>query len=69
MKIDVLIWSALLLALERGCYVWAWRAPDAFRAVCAGPGGFAPRPTDALRALFFGFKALQIGVFLSLIHI
>jgi methylene-fatty-acyl-phospholipid synthase len=62
-KIDVLIWSALLLALERGCYVWAWRAPDAFRAVCAGPGGFAPRPTDALGALFFGFKALQIGVF------
>src|SRR4029079_2341952 len=30
-KIDVLIWSALLLALERGCYVWAWRAPDPVR--------------------------------------
>ena len=63
MKLDVLLASALLLALERACYVWAWRAPDAFRAACAGPKGLASRPTEALRALFVGFKALQIGVF------
>lgn len=63
MKVDVLAWSALLLALERACYVWAWRAPEAFRASCAGPGGFAARPTDALRVLFVGFKAIQVAVF------
>lgn len=63
MKIDVLLAAALLLAIERACYVWAWRAPDAFRAICAGRGGLASGPTEALRALFVGFKALQIGVF------
>ena len=63
MKLDVFIAAALLLAIERVCYVWAWRAPDAFRTACAGPRGFAAAPTDALRVLFFGFKALQVGVF------
>jgi len=62
-KLDVLAGAAALLALERVCYVWAWRSPEAFRSICAGPRGLAANPTDALRALFFGFKALQIGVF------
>ena len=63
MKVDVLAGAALLLALERACYVWAWRFPEGFRALCAGPGRLAPGPTDALRTLFVGFKALQIAVF------
>lgn len=63
MKLDLLLGAALLLALERACYVWAWRMPEGFRALCAGPGRFGPGPTEALRTLFFGFKALQIGVF------
>jgi methylene-fatty-acyl-phospholipid synthase len=61
--LEVFAAAAVLLALERVCYVWAWRAPDAFRSACTGPRGLAGDPTDALRALFVGFKALQAGVF------
>jgi methylene-fatty-acyl-phospholipid synthase len=49
--------AAVLLSLERICYVWVWRRPDAFRAVCVAG------PIDGLRSLFYGFKALQCAVF------
>jgi hypothetical protein len=82
--------AAVLLTLERACYVWVWRDPDAFRELCAKvavaleealehgrgllidgvPGGvFVPdrpsRPVDALRYLFYGFKVLQLAVFIG----
>jgi phosphatidyl-N-methylethanolamine N-methyltransferase len=61
-NLDVLVWAAALLSLERICYVWLNRAPDAFRAVFTGQFVFTPEPTDAVRTLFVGFKVLQIGV-------
>jgi phosphatidyl-N-methylethanolamine N-methyltransferase len=55
--------AALLLSVERLCYVWAWKSPEAFRAVCASTP--AAEPVDVLQALFVGFKVLQISVFLG----
>ncbi len=56
--------SAVLLSLERICYVWAWRAPDSFRKFCehraVAPFG---EPTQVLQKLFYGFKAIQLTVF------
>jgi phosphatidyl-N-methylethanolamine N-methyltransferase len=56
--------AAMLLSIERICYVWVWRAPEVFRELCAGPAGvLADQPTHVLRVLFLGFKALQLAVF------
>ena len=58
--------AAMLLSIERICYVWIWRAPAAFRAMCAGPLVVeVADPVDALRFLFYGFKVLQLGVFVT----
>jgi methylene-fatty-acyl-phospholipid synthase len=56
-----LLWSALLLAPERGFYVWLTRAPAHFRLLCAG---LQPRldPVAAVRWLFYGFKTIQVAV-------
>jgi hypothetical protein len=56
--------AGMLLSLERICYAWIWRAPDAFRALCAGAlVAEIDEPVDALRFLFYGFKVLQVSVF------
>jgi phosphatidyl-N-methylethanolamine N-methyltransferase len=62
----LLLGAAVLLSLERICYIWVWHAPDAFRAVCVRPpwsrlGGCV----ENLRILFIGFKLLQAGVFVG----
>jgi methylene-fatty-acyl-phospholipid synthase len=62
-SLDVFVIAATLLSLERISYVWVWRAPRLFQEVCAGPAVPIKEPTEALRALFYGFKALQAGVF------
>jgi protein-S-isoprenylcysteine O-methyltransferase Ste14 len=62
-NIDVLIWAAALLSVERICYVWIYRDPGAFRELSARAPILPSEPTDALRALFIGFKVLQVGVF------
>jgi len=59
-----LLSAAALLSLERACYIWVCRAPDAFRRACdqdglVGVGG----PVEVLRRLFYAFKALQVMVF------
>jgi len=56
--------SAVLLSLERVCYVWAWRAPDSFRKFCDHPmvARFG-EPIRVLQKLFYGFKGLQLAVF------
>ena len=65
MSIGPFLVAAALLSLERICYVWIWRAPDDFRAAVSAvrvPG--VDDPVDAVRALFYVFKVLQIAVFL-----
>jgi hypothetical protein len=37
MNLWALLVAALLLSLERLCYVWVWRTPGAFRAWCDRP--------------------------------
>ncbi len=69
-NLDVLIGAAILLSIERICYVWIYRSPDAFRELCARSSILPPEPTDGLRTLFMGFKVIQIGVFVvwCLVH-
>lgn len=69
MCVDVFLPAALLLSLERICYVVVWRAPAVFQAWCARPlvrlwGG----PVDVLQWLFTGFKVLQVSVFFWWCH-
>jgi methylene-fatty-acyl-phospholipid synthase len=62
----VFLLAALLLSLERICYVWVWRAPESFRELCRGLLRDAlGEPVDALRRIFYIFKALQALVFLG----
>jgi methylene-fatty-acyl-phospholipid synthase len=63
-------WGVLVLALglglERMAYAWVWRRPTAFQALCArAPFAAFQSPTDALEYLFWGFKALQVAIFLA----
>jgi phosphatidyl-N-methylethanolamine N-methyltransferase len=58
--------AALLLSLERICYILIWRAPDAFRAWCARPlVARIGEPVDVVRVLFLTFKGVQAVVFLG----
>jgi len=58
--------AALLLSLERACYVWTWRYTESFRAFCARPAVARwGEPVRVLELLFYGFKAIQIGVFVG----
>jgi hypothetical protein len=58
--------AAVLLSLERLCYAYVWHAPDRFRAFCQRPAvARLGEPVDVLRTLFYGFKALQLAVFLG----
>jgi len=62
------LWSLLVaagaLSVERICYAWVWRKPEAFRSLCSKPGvARFGDPVDVLRNLFLCFKALQLAVF------
>ncbi len=58
--------AAILLSLERICYLWIWRKPADFRVLCARPAlARIEDPVDALRFLFFCFKVLQGAVFIG----
>ncbi len=58
--------AAALLSLERICYVWVWRFPESFRTLCRGAlAGILGQPVDALRRIFYGFKILQLLVFVG----
>lgn len=56
--------SALLLSIERVTYVWAWRCPQRFEALCRDRLRMAD-PVRALRGLFRVFKLLQASVFVA----
>ncbi len=60
-----LLLAGVLLILERACYVWIARAPDAFRRACAHPGAWFGEPVAIVRTLFYAFKALQLSVFVG----
>ena len=58
--------AALLLALERVCYVAIARAPGRFGRVCARPViAWLGSPVTVVGTLFCGFKVLQAAVFLG----
>jgi methylene-fatty-acyl-phospholipid synthase len=57
--------AALLLALERACYVAVWREPARFRHAIVAWMGPAAEPVGALANLFVVFKAVQATVFLG----
>lgn len=62
----IFLCAAILLSLERICYLWIWRNPDAFQQWCARLKIPSSRePVDVLRLLFYGFKALQGLVFVG----
>ncbi|HEY7651966.1 MAG TPA: methyltransferase [Methylomirabilota bacterium] len=66
MSLRLLLVAALLLAVERGCYVWIARAPGSFRRWCARPPvARLGEPIAVVRALFIAFKALQATVFVG----
>jgi phosphatidyl-N-methylethanolamine N-methyltransferase len=57
--------AAVLLALERVCYVVVWRDPARFQRAVAGWVGGAREPVRALAGLFVAFKVVQATVFLG----
>lgn len=58
--------AAVLLSIERLCYVWIWRHPGLFRELCGRLAAAPLRdPVAALRRLFVLFKLLQVGVFIT----
>jgi hypothetical protein len=62
----LLLGAAILLGLERLCYIWVWHAPETFRAACArAPLSSVGGCVENLRLLFCGFKIVQIGVFVG----
>jgi phosphatidyl-N-methylethanolamine N-methyltransferase len=62
----VFLAAAILLSFERLTYIWASRRPGSFRRICQHSlGGILGDPVDAVRRLFYGFKALQLATFFS----
>lgn len=61
MSLWLFLAAALLLSLERCCYLWIWRAPDAFRVWCERAS--LGKPIEVLAKLFYGFKGIQGAVF------
>jgi phosphatidyl-N-methylethanolamine N-methyltransferase len=58
--------AAVLLSLERICYVWISRAPEAFRDWCARPLiARIGEPVDVVHVLFLIFKGIQAIVFFA----
>lgn len=66
MNLQALLYAAILLSLERLCYIWVWRFPESFRMVCRHPAVAAlGDPVTVLRKLFYCFKGLQLAVFVA----
>jgi len=66
MSLWVFLGAAALLSLERLCYVWVWRFPESFRALCARPAvACLGEPVAVLQQLFYGFKGIQFAVFIA----
>jgi len=57
--------AAILLAIERVAYVWIWRYPASFAALCGRLWEGPREPVVVLEKLFNFFKVIQISVFLG----
>ena len=70
MSLWALLGVAVLLSLERLCYVGIWRHPAAWRAVCAQPAvACLGTPVAVVQQLFYGFKVLQGAVFVGWVYV
>lgn len=56
--------SAIALSIERLSYLWIWRNPLSFQALCARASDSID-PVTAVQRLFYGFKAIQLVVFFA----
>jgi len=67
LSVPFLVLAALLLAVERGFYLFASRSSASFARICAAsPGGAAiGEPTAVVERLFYVFKLIQLGVFMG----
>ena len=66
MNLRAFLLAAILLSFERLCYIWVWRFPESFRALCRHPAvAVLGEPVTVLRKLFYGFKGLQLAVFIG----
>ena len=66
MSLWALLVVAVLLSLERLCYVWIWRHPEAFRTLCDHPAvACIGTPVDVVQKLCYGFKVIQGAVFVG----
>ena len=64
------LFAAVLLGVERACYVWIARAPDSFRRVSERPRiARLATPVAVVAGLFVAFKVLQFSVFLGWFHV
>jgi phosphatidyl-N-methylethanolamine N-methyltransferase len=59
MTLLLFVAAAVLLSLERICYIWVWRDPESFTDVMASLG----TPVVGLQKLFYCFKGIQLAVF------
>jgi len=58
--------AAVLLSVERICYVWAWRYPESFRTFCRYRAvSMLGSPVAVLQNLFYSFKGIQLLVLLG----
>ena len=66
MNLGFFIAAALLLSLERISYILIWYHPERFQQLCRQPllSRFGD-PVDVLQLLFYGFKAIQLTVFIG----
>lgn len=57
---------AVVLSVERACYVWIARAPQSFRRWCARCVATSrEEPIVVVRGLFCAFKAVQLALFVG----
>lgn len=66
MTLWLLLAAAAFLSFERLCYLHISRAPEHFRRFCQRPAvASLGEPVEVLQKLFYGFKTIQITVFLG----
>jgi phosphatidyl-N-methylethanolamine N-methyltransferase len=71
MSLGLLAVAAVLLSLERLCYVFIARRPERFQRVCRRPGlARLGEPVAIVRKLLYVFKGVQFAVFAAwcLVH-
>jgi phosphatidyl-N-methylethanolamine N-methyltransferase len=71
MSLELLAGAALLLSLERLCYVFIARRPERFQRLCRRPPlARLGEPVAVVRRLLYAFKVVQFAVFAAwcLVH-